>query len=95
MVASNSFHGVTLSILLEKPFVAVALPGKKRELNERVRNLLTQLDLMHRFVEDPTPETIRRLCDTPIDWVPVREKLTRMRAAGEHFLEKQLMVVAQ
>lgn len=91
-VTSNSFHGVTLSILLEKPFVAVALPGRKRELNERVRNLLTQLDLMHRFVEDPDAATIKRLCDTPIDWVPVRAKLAEMRAAGETYLEQQLVV---
>lgn len=92
-VISNSFHGVTLSILLERPFIAVALPGRKRELNERVRNLLTQLDLMHRFVEDPDPQTIKQLCDTPIDWVDVRARLARMRADGEHYLEQQLALV--
>src|SRR5690606_38240335 len=29
LVVSNSFHGIALSIVLNRPFIAVALPGKR------------------------------------------------------------------
>lgn len=89
-VVTNSFHGTVLSILLRKPFLAVALPGKRGELNERVRNLLTQLDLMGRFIDDGEQAAVNGKIAEPIDWHGTHRKLAELRASGVEYLTREL-----
>jgi len=85
-VVTNSFHGTVLSVLLRKPFLTVGLPGAKGGLNERVRNLLSQLDLMDRFVQAGDLETTRHRLGEEIDWKGVGDKLKRMQDIGRLYL---------
>lgn len=89
-VVTNSFHGTVLSVLLRKPFLTVGLPGAKGGLNERVRNLLSQLDLMDRFVQAGDMETTRRRMGEEIDWEAVHRKVLAIQSAGRDYLAGQL-----
>ncbi|WP_165225717.1 polysaccharide pyruvyl transferase family protein [Affinirhizobium pseudoryzae] len=89
-VVTNSFHGTVLSVLLKRPFLTVGLPGAKGGLNERVRNLLGQLDLMDRFVQAGDLETTRRRLGEEIDWEAVHVRLLGMQATGRDYLSAQL-----
>jgi polysaccharide pyruvyl transferase WcaK-like protein len=90
VVVTNSFHGVALSIILQKPFVAIALPGKKKGLNERVWNLLDQLGLRDRMLESDNYKDVRHVMKEDIDWATVAMRLEAMRADGNAFLEGEL-----
>ncbi|MFK7880694.1 polysaccharide pyruvyl transferase family protein [Roseobacter sp.] len=90
MVISNSFHGIALSIVLNRPFIAVALPGKRGSLNTRAQNLLKLSGLEDRMVLSSDAGQVRRLAATPIDWEPVNTRLAAVRQTGAEFLQKQL-----
>ena len=94
-VVSNSFHGVALSIIQNKPFVAVGLPGKKASMNERVLNLLHSVCLQHRLIQSVNPSEINALINHPVDWFSVNEKLHTMRSLGESFINEQLKLLQQ
>lgn len=89
-VVTNSFHGTVLSILLKKPFLTVGLPGAKGGLNERVRNLLGQVDMMDRFVQAGDIEMTRRRLGENIDWEAISIRLGEMQRVGRSYLAKQL-----
>lgn len=89
-VVTNSFHGTVLSILLKKPFLTVGLPGAKGGLNERVRNLLQQLDLMDRFVEAGDRDAVSQRIGQPIDWEGVQVRLGDIQSAGRKYLSSQI-----
>jgi hypothetical protein len=93
-VVSNSFHGVALSILLNKHFIAVSLPGKRTAMNARVSHLLGQAELSHRIVASAESTSVRRLFEQPIDWGPVNARLAEMRAVAEGYLDSQIAAVA-
>lgn len=93
-VATNSFHGTVLSILLKKPFLTVGLPGAKGGLNERVRNLLRQLDLMDRFVEAGDLEAVSQRIGKPIDWEAVQRAIEDLQQIGRSYLIGQLREVS-
>lgn len=95
VVVTNSFHGTALSVLRERPFMVVGLPGSRGAMNERVRNLLGQLDLTDRYVAAGDLASAERCLAAPIDWSSVRQKLARQRALGEAFLDRQLAEVAR
>lgn len=92
-VVSNSFHGVALSITLNKPFVAVPLIGKRHALNERVHNLLRQTGLENRVVDPAVPSDVDAVMAQSIDWSNVNKKLATMRRHGEQYLDAQIAVV--
>lgn len=85
-VVSNSFHGVALSILHNKPFLAVGLPGAKASLNARVEDLLEATGLSDRLIDNSDDDVLGARMATPIDWVAVNAKLAAMKAVGEDFL---------
>ncbi len=89
-VVSNSFHGVALSVILQKPFVAVALSGRKKGLNDRIWNLLDQLGLRNRLLETADKKSVKQLMEQDIDWVKIKKRLGSMRAVGSDYLEKEL-----
>lgn len=93
IVVSNSFHGVALSVVLRKPFIAVALPGKRAGMNARVKNLLEAVGLSERLVETNNLEDVRRLVETPIDWVSANARIAVIRSKAEAFLHFQIAAV--
>lgn len=90
IVVTNSFHGVALSLLRQKQFIAVTLPGKKAGLSTRIHNLLQEVGLLHLLIDDVSEREIDNLASTAIDWGSVDRALRRMRADGERFLISQL-----
>jgi|GEM_PF-421880 len=92
IVVSNSFHGVALSVVLNRPFVAVGLPGKRAHMNSRMENLLAVADLEHRLLCDADPVKVRQLAETPIDWVSVNARLAGVRSDGEAYLDDQIAI---
>ncbi|UOR08459.1 polysaccharide pyruvyl transferase family protein [Qipengyuania flava] len=93
-VVSNSFHGVALSVIHRKPFIAVKLPGKRAGMNARVENLLDQIGLSWRLVDADDVDNAAKLVDMQIDWDAVGSKLTDLRSTGELFLQSQSVTVA-
>lgn len=87
IVVSNSFHGVALSVVLNRPFIAVGLPGKRIGMNARVQNFLTIAGLTDRFLTTSEPAAIRALTDTPIDWESANDRLEAVRAEAETYLD--------
>lgn len=52
-VCTNSFHGVTFSIIFNRPFVCCAAQvGGRAKMNGRVQNLLEQTHLLDRYIVD-------------------------------------------
>lgn len=94
-VVSNSFHGVALSILLNKHFIAVSLPGKRTAMNARVSSLLGLSGLSHRMVDSAESTAVRRVFEKPIDWGPVNARLAEMRTVAEEYLDTQIAAVAE
>lgn len=90
LVVSNSFHGVALSIVLNRPFIAVALPGKKARMNARIENLLNVTGLAERLVNASDAATIYHLTKTPIDWAAVNARVAKLRADAGHYLASEI-----
>jgi hypothetical protein len=90
VVVTNSFHGVALSLILQRPFVAVALPGGRAALTERVKNLLADVGLEERLVAPSDIESGRRILEQPIDWEGVGRALADLRHVGEAYALNQL-----
>ena len=92
MVVSNSFHGVAISIVLNKPFIAVALPGRKVGLNARVDDLLAMTGLQDRMIQDhAAADAIEQLVCQSIDWEAVNTRLAKARLSAERYLESQIV----
>lgn len=89
-IVTNSFHGVALSINLNKPFVAVRLPGSKAALNERVESLLQSLNLTDRIIDANDIDSLIVNVNSQIDWESVNNKLTDFSNIGKEFLNRNL-----
>lgn len=89
-VVTNSFHGTMFSILLEKPFVVSAIPGKKVGLNDRMLSLLESVGLQDRFVEGAPLEKLKMLSNEKVDWETVRKRLREMKSESVQFLNEQI-----
>ena len=90
IVVTNSFHGVALSIIMNKPFLAVSLPGKNLALNERMLNLLRLVELLNRVVSSNRADEIDKVISSSIDWCNVNKRLSELRSSGEAFLNNQI-----
>jgi hypothetical protein len=89
-VVTNSFHGVALAVIHNKPFIAVSLPVKKDPLNARAINLLSSTGLMDRFVRSSEQSVIEPLLSRQIDWSRVNQSLQAQRAVAENYLFEQI-----
>lgn len=90
LVVSNSFHGIAISIVLNRPFIAVALTGKKSTLNARVMDLLKLVGLSDRLITEHDLSLTPQLVQSDIDWDSVNQKLKVVRIAGEAYLKNQI-----
>ena len=88
MVITPSFHGVVLSIILERPFVYVPLTGKYSKGNNRILELLRDLNMENRVLSDDHPYSY--YFNSKIDWSDVSIRLDKYRCSSIDFLEKNL-----
>ena len=88
LVVTPSFHGIVLSIILQKDFVYVPLKGKYAKGNNRVIDLLQELDLMYRMVSDE--DTIENCSSKEINWTHVQKKLDHLKNFSYNFLKQSL-----
>lgn len=89
-VVTNSFHGVALAVIHNKPFIAVSLPIKKDSLNARAINLLSSIGLMDRFVRSSEKSVIKPLVSRQVDWSRVNQSLKAQRTIAESYLFEQI-----
>lgn len=87
LVLTDSFHGVALSIVYRRNFVAFV--GDRSRIG-RIRSLLSQLGLEDRLYSGTQIDmrSVRLLCDTPIDYVAVEERLNRLKTVSIGFLRE-------
>lgn len=88
LVVTPSFHGVALSIILEKDFVYVPLSGACSEGNNRVLDLLNDLDLTDRVLLNTM--RYKEIIHDSINWQDVKEKLSSLKKASLEFLKNSL-----
>ncbi len=78
-VVSNSFHGVAMSVILEKQFFAVGMGAKAN----RVKSLLSSLGISNRYVDmDNIP------IDNCIDYRLLNHSLQQLRNVSAQYLEQ-------
>lgn len=93
VVVTNSFHGTVFSILFRKPFVTVAIQGRKSHLNERLTSFLNRVGLSNRYVgPDSTDDAIVRLLQEPIDWSAAHARLQTWREEAWAYLRDAVAV---
>lgn len=85
-VCTNSFHGVAFSIIFNRQFVCCKVSkGARSKTNGRVENLLTQLNLMDRYIN-----TIDEINDILIDYAQVNVHLENYRNRSFNWLKSAL-----
>ena len=93
IVITNSFHGVIVSVLFKKDFLAVSVSGwKSNSKDDRITSFLARVGLADRFVTHTTPDAdVIRLLGQPIDWEAVHEQLRAWRAEAWDYLRKEMV----
>lgn len=87
-VVTPSFHGIVFAILLNKPFVYVPLSGSNSSGNNRVLDLLSDLNLNERVLADGS--TYEGILSRDICWAAVNERLVEQRGDSIDYLLKHL-----
>ena len=88
IVVTNSFHGVMLALILNRPFIAVTIQGSA--MNSRLFSLLSFVELSSRIVEDFSEAEIHNLMLEKIEWTHVNRKMLLLRSSGISFLKQAL-----
>lgn len=88
-VITSSFHGLVFSIILERPFMVMLLPNKYKAGNERLLNLLNELDLTDR-IYIPNSTTVESILNSPVNWTNVKKKLNKLKDNSISFLKDSL-----
>jgi len=87
-IVTNTFHGVVFSILFKKEFIATELPKDKKKYSDRVKNILNNLSLYHRYMNNFNPNQIKKILDSEIKWSKVEKKVNILKIQGKKFLSK-------
>ena len=88
VVVTNSFHGVMLSLILNKPFVAVLIKGSG--MNDRIRTIFSAVGPGHRAIDTYDENKLDALLDEAIPWDTVNVGLNELRERGRVFLRTAL-----
>lgn len=88
IVVTNSFHGVMLSIIMNKPFIALLINGSG--MNSRITTLLEKTGLTSRLAEHFSEENINKIVAADIDWKEVNQNMSELRLTGINFLRQVL-----
>lgn len=89
-VITSSFHGVVFSILFNKPFIFIPLSGEYAKSNNRVADLLSQLKLSQRILNDKA--NWEKLLTEKIDWDTVNAELHKLRKESQTFLDNSVSI---
>ena len=81
-VVTDSFHGMSFSIIFNRQFVVIGNPERGMA---RFTSLLNQFGLAHRLTEHHLPDI-----STPIDYATVNRKHNELRTIGINFLKESL-----
>ncbi len=86
MVLTDSFHGVAISIIYHRNFIAFV--GDTKRIG-RIQNLLKQLGLEDRLYTETTINItkVKQLLDKPIDYTSVEKRLNILRNKSFDFLQ--------
>ncbi len=88
LVVTNSFHGTLMSIILNKPFIAITINGSG--MNSRLYTLLSETDLLSRLIEKYDSTRVYSIINSDIDWCEVNAKLTSLRQKGRNWLKNHI-----
>lgn len=88
LIITTSFHGTVFAIIHHIPFVAIKLKGVFEDGNNRISELLQELSLSYRFVENAIQ--LQEAISLPIDWMQVDLCLDKLRLQSIEFLKKVL-----
>lgn len=91
LVVTASFHGVVLSIILERPFIYVPLSGSHSGSNGRILEVLNFLGLTDRILT--ADKTYKEIAQANINWKVVNDKLSQSKQESIEYLNKLLGVV--
>ncbi len=86
-VLTDSFHGCVFAIIFNKPFVCL---GNEARGSARFDSLLGTFCLQDRLLINPTPEQVKELMRTPIDWKHVNAIRSSEKQRALQFLKENL-----
>ncbi|MGZ0656454.1 polysaccharide pyruvyl transferase family protein [Coraliomargarita sp. W4R72] len=90
LVITNSFHGLALSLIHKTPFYACPRDAHGGTQDARLRDLLTQFDMTHRFLTSANQfEQFKQKYDN-IDWNSVERTRLSLKHTGINFLLQSL-----
>lgn len=84
---TDSFHGCAFAIIFNKPFVCL---GNEKRGSARFDSLLGTFGLKDRLAINPTPEQVRQILNTPVDWDKVNAIRRSEQERAFEFLRKNL-----
>lgn len=84
-VVTTSFHGTVFCILTNTPFAFVPLKGKMANMNNRVLDLLQELNLSARIVYSVSD--MKSILDKDIDWDSVNKRISIFKEKSISFLD--------
>lgn len=87
-VITSSFHGVVFSLLFNKPFLYIPLSGKYAKSNNRVIDLLNQIELANRIIYNNND--IKEVIEEQINWKDVNDKIQNLRYFSQEFLDSAI-----
>lgn len=88
LVVTSSFHGIVFSILFNKKFAFVPLKGKREATNNRVLDLLSELDCLSATVISDSDH--ERLKSTEYRWDSINQGIKMKVADSKKFLDLTL-----
>lgn len=88
LVVTPSFHGIVLSIILQKPFIYTPLGGSHSGSNSRITGLLHDLELQNRMLTDEL--SYSNITQQSIDWDSVSKKLHKLKQLSICFLQANI-----
>lgn len=88
LMITTSFHGIVFCILFHTPFVYIPLKGKFGKGNNRVLELLSDLNLSYRCLNDKSE--LLEIINSRIDWDQVDNTLLKLRHKSWDFLKYAL-----
>jgi len=88
LVITTSFHGVVFCLLFHTRFIYVPLKGRFSKGNNRVLDLLKEIGVKGRVLEDDL--SVEQIDSKQIDWNKVDWELERMRQKSIIFIDKSL-----
>lgn len=87
-IFTDSFHGTVLSIIFHKDFIVFEKDSNRPEQNNRIIELLKSLDLLDRWKEIKTVDSIEHIKEEK--WLEVDKKIEELRMKSFDFLKNSL-----